>query len=634
MLVGMLLSAFVAVGLPCGEFLIQGTRFGVSSSTPGAFFLLFALLVLVQPLLGQVRRTWMFTRAELLLMTVMMMLVSAIATRGFTGIFVAVISAVHYYASPENGWTELLVPYIPTWIIPRDTRAIKWFYEGLPQEQPIPWEVWLSSLGWWLLLMAAFYTVVVCAMVVLRRQWMDRERLLYPLAQVPLGMVEDSTPSSRVKPFLKNPVMWAGFALPFFINSVTALSRYFEAVPGISLSHSFIVARNLVNISIRINFLTLGLAYLINTGISFSLWFFYLLAKCEEAVFSILGIHSNVQLDAFSSVGPTASILSHQVMGAMIVLVLLGLWTARGHLRDVWHQARYGSEEEQADELLSNRTAIVGLAAGLGIMSIWLWQAGLPLWAAAVFLFGAFTVTLALTRVIIEAGLVSALHGLTGAGFMVSGVGASALGPSGVLAMGFTTPWAGDHLVFMMAPVASGIRLLHEARESPRRIVGMMGIALAIGLVGSVYTTLKLAYQYGAVNLHQQYFGGFAQEPFQVASRLLANPTGPYWAGWGWMGMGAGIMLLLTLARQRLLWWPLHPIGFVAGNTWILNSVWFNIFLAWLIKTLVLKYAGPAGYRASRWFFLGMFIGHIVSGGVWLVVDGFTGMKGNTIGMY
>ena len=138
MVVGLLLSAFVAVILPYGEFLIQGTRFGVSSSTPGAFVLLFTLLIIVQPLLGYLRRDWMFTRAELLLITVMMMLVSAIATRGFTGVFMAVISAVHYYASPENAWTEQLVPYIPNWIIPQDTEAIRWFYEGLPHQQLIP----------------------------------------------------------------------------------------------------------------------------------------------------------------------------------------------------------------------------------------------------------------------------------------------------------------------------------------------------------------------------------------------------------------------------------------------------------------------------------------------------------------
>ena len=65
-------------------------------------------------------------------------------------------------------------------------------------------------------------------------------------------------------------------------------------------------------------------------------------------------------------------------------------------------------------------------------------------------------------------------------------------------------------------------------------------------------------------------------------------------------------MALLMLARHYLVWWPLHPIGYVVSGTWMINSVWFSIFMAWLIKTVVLKYTGPAGYRITRWFFLGM----------------------------
>ncbi len=146
---------------------------------------------------------------------------------------------------------------------------------------------------------------------------------------------------------------------------------------------------------------------------------------------------------------------------------------------------------------------------------------------------------------------------------------------------------------------------------------------------------LKLGYQYGALNLHRQYFSGlFAFEPFRFAARFIETPTGPYWPGWGWNGVGAAVMTLLMWARHHLLWWPLHPIGYVAAGTWILNNVWFSIFLAWMIKSVVLKYMGPGGYRSTRWFFLGVILGQVVSGGLWLVADGFSGVTGNVIRMY
>ena len=634
MLTGLLLCVLIACGLPYGEFVIQGTRLGLSSSTPAAFFLLFLLVALMQPLLGLARRSWLFNRVELLLITVMMMLATAIPSRGFTGATLPAISSVFYYTTPENGWDELLIPYIPDWLIVSDLTAVKWFYEGLPQGEPIPWAAWIEPLGWWLLFMAAFYVVLVCMMVIMRRQWMDRERLLYPLMQVPLGMLEDRDPPSLIKPFLKNPIMWTGFAVPFLFNSVNAFSRYFEFVPRVDIDFPLAIARNTVVVPIRLNYLMLGLAYFINTGISFSLWFFYLLSKTQEAVFSVVGIYATVQLDAYSHTGPTTSILSHQCMGAMLVLVLLGLWIARLHLQEVWLQVwRGGTSTDQ--ELISYRGATGGLVAGLAVMGVWLWRTGIPGWAVVLFLFAAFVIFLALTRVIVEAGLSSAVEGLSGAGFLVSSVGSTALGPTGMVGMGFTLAWAGDLLVFMMAPCANGIRMLHGVRRARKRILAMVIAALAIGLLGSICATLVLGYRYGALNLHRQYFSGlFALEPFRFASRFVENPVGPYWFGWLWTGLGAAIMALLMLARHHLLWWPLHPIGYVVSGTWILNSIWFNIFLAWLVKSTVLKYMGPPGYRSTRWFFLGMILGQFVVGGFWLVIDGFTGMTGNTIRMY
>ena len=634
MIVGMLLCGAIGVGLPYGEFVLHGTQLGLNSSTPAAFFLLFVLLAALQPLLGSVRRSWLFNRAELLLVTVMMMLATAIPTRGFAGVAVGVLSGISYFASPQNKWDEKLVPHIPRWMVPSDAQAMRSFYEGLGPGQPIPWAAWLEPLGWWLLFMGAFYAVLVCSMVILRRQWMDHEHLPYPLVQVPMGMIEDEDPPSRFKPFLKNPVMWAGFAVPFVLYSINALGHYVPSVPRINPIHSMPLVRGTITFYFRFDCMWMGLAYLVNTGLTFSVWFFYLLAKGQEALCAILGIYTDERLDAFSHTGPTTGILSHQTMGAMISMVVLGLWTARAHLREVWRQIWRRGAQSDSEELLTYRAAALGLVVGLGFMAVWLWQTGLPVWAIGVFLFGAFVIFLALTRVIVEAGLVSAVEGLSGAGFLVSGVGSSALGPAGVIATGYTLVWAGDLLVFMMAPCANGLRLLHGLAHSRKRLLGMMGAALAIAVVGSIYAILKLGYQHGAISLERQYFDWFPQEPYRFASRFIDKPVGPYWTGWMWNGVGAAVMALLIWARHHLLWWPLHPIGYMVSGTWILNSVWFSIFLAWLVKVSVLKYAGPRGYGSARWFFLGMILGQFVVGGFWLVVDGFTGTVGNRIRMF
>jgi len=81
--------------------------------------------------------------------------------------------------------------------------------------------------------------------------------------------------------------------------------------------------------------------------------------------------------------------------------------------------------------------------------------------------------------------------------------------------------------------------------------------------------------------------------------------TGVYWPGLGFFLGGGLVMLLLTWTRQHLVWWPFHPIGFPIGANYLLNHVWSSVFIAWVIKKLVLRFGGAAPYRTSQTFFLG-----------------------------
>jgi hypothetical protein len=53
------------------------------------------------------------------------------------------------------------------------------------------------------------------------------------------------------------------------------------------------------------------------------------------------------------------------------------------------------------------------------------------------------------------------------------------------------------------------------------------------------------------------------------------------------------------------------------------------MFLAWLIKVLVLKYGGARLY--TRPFFIGMILGYFTPGGFYMIVDHFNDMNGNII---
>ena len=90
-------------------------------------------------------------------------------------------------------------------------------------------------------------------------------------------------------------------------------------------------------------------------------------------------------------------------------------------------------------------------------------------------------------------------------------------------------------------------------------------------------------------------------------------------------------MGVMMWARQRFLWWPVHPIGFVVGANGMLNTVWFSVFIAWFLKKLILRFGGVGLYRRSQVFFLGLICGQVTCNGIWLIIDYFTGKVGNSI---
>ena len=110
-----------------------------------------------------------------------------------------IITAIFYFASPENQWVEKLFPHFPDRnILVNDGNGNKMLYEGVAKAgQSIPYADWVEPLIWWCIFLLALYMAMVSIAVILRRQWMERERLAYPVAQVGLGQFPPITAISQ-----------------------------------------------------------------------------------------------------------------------------------------------------------------------------------------------------------------------------------------------------------------------------------------------------------------------------------------------------------------------------------------------------------------------------------------------------
>ncbi|MBU07859.1 MAG: hypothetical protein CME13_07800 [Gemmatimonadetes bacterium] len=146
----------------------------------------------------------------------MWIVATAIPEFGLTQFLLPDITAIIYFATTENGWRESLLPFVAEWMIP-DHRlaAVQAFYEGLPAGAPIPWDIWVRPLAYWASFILALYLAMISCMSILRRQWVDQERLIFPLVQLPLAMTQEGEGSRRplLGPLFRSPLMWP--ALPF-----------------------------------------------------------------------------------------------------------------------------------------------------------------------------------------------------------------------------------------------------------------------------------------------------------------------------------------------------------------------------------------------------------------------------------
>ena len=622
-LIGALLAALLNFLDVYATTMIRGAYLSLNFSTPAALFFFF-FVALASGLVALVRRPLALTQAEQITIYFMLIIACCIPGMGFTQFMVPCLVGSTYYATPENGWNEFYNQYIPAWMIPQGEDVVQFFFEGLPKGASIPWGPWVVPLTYWYGFFLALCAVMICSMVILRKQWMDRERLVYPLAQVPMEMIQQEKDGIVGRSFFTSKLMWTGFAFAFILLSVSGLQSYFPYFPDIERHSRVFLFRNAVSIEFWFNPPWIGFFYFINLDITASIWVFYTLTTIQKGIFSLIGLQSTHRLDAYA---PDA-FSAHQGMGAMAVFVVVGTWVARTQLKEVFDKAcRRHSAVDDSGEMLSYRQAFFGLIISLALVVVALWMSGLTPLMAVVFAVVAMILYLGLTRAVAEGGLPAMRPPITTASFLVVGAGTSTLGAEGLVALGFTYGWHAEIRSFVMSSVANGLKISQVVKGSKRRLFWVVAIAILVSLAASTYMTLYLSYKYGGINLNPLWYGWGAARagPDNMAPRIAAEPAGPLAEAWIFMGLGGAVMALLMWARHYILWWPLSPIGYMISANWKTGHIAFSAFLAWLLKLLILKYGGPKLYRGVRPFFIGLIAGEIAAAAMWLIIDYITG---------
>lgn len=617
---------------PYENLLVSGSPLHFDYSTPAAVFFFFLFVAVVNPLIGLLGRRWRFDKGELVTVYVMATVACTLPTNGLVCALLPHISAGTYYATPENGWGQTILPFIPQWLRVTDANAIKWFYEGLPRGQAMPIGAWIPVLVAWTPLLLALYGGSTAAMVLVRRQWIENERLIFPLVQVPIAMIGEEEEGGRLSRFFRTPAVWLGALIPLLQYSLRAVHHYYPVVPeGMVIAKYYFFWNNQFRLRLSLSYAVMGFGYLLSTKLGFSIWFLGLLTSLEHAILVHYGVagSQNVMGSALGS-----SNLAYQGFGALMVLVGSAAWVSRRHLRDIWR--KLWTDDPRVDdsrEILSYRQAVAVLAISAVVMTVWLHFAGMAWWLAPLFLVVVFAIMLGVTRIVAEGGLSVTKTPLDAADAIVGGFGSETLGHGNLASMGMANSWAAGLRVTLMAAVIHGLRLAeHYVTRHRRRLFWGILLSAGVTIAAAITTVLMVGYKHGALNLSVWFFGeASATGPFAFTSYHILNPRVVTSEFLTVTGLGGAIQFALIMASKRWLWWPIHPIAFPVSAMWTTHHLMPSIFLAWLTKTVVLRYGGVRWYRRTRPFFLGLILGHYVTGGLWIVIDGFTGMTGNQL---
>ena len=601
-ILGLVLALVVIAWNTYVEYIAHTARMNITHF-PIALFAPYVVLTLGNAIARRWQAPWALTSTEVWAILAMGLVGAAVPAFGLTSYFLGMISIPHYLATPENQWESYFHQYLPNWLIPsNEGGAMQWLFEGLPsRDMPIPWGVWFVPLFGWMTFIAAIVVGCICLAVILRKQWAEHERLAYPILH-PAGDLAEA--EARV-PLLKNKFFLFGAAIPFLILSWNIISYFSPGFPVISLGPGWMpMGVYFPRIHVRFNFYTVGFAYFANLDVLFSIWVFYLF-YCVQAMF-----YRRVGINLSNKGSAADATTSLQAGGAFVAMVLFGLWMARFHIRDVFVKAFRGDRRiDDSDEMLSYRVCAFGLLLSLIFLIFWFQAVGIS-WAVAIVLtLGIFITYLGTARVIAETGVIYFSMPMTPNGLLPFIFGPKSFDASTLTALRLVDSVRSQSKAMFMPPLVHAARIADMAGRNKKLLVVGIGLTLVIGIGAAIAYSLYLGYLHGAYNFNDFPFTRYPPRTYDGLVKALKGEE--KWESERplFLLLGIGIFAVVSLMRYRFAWWPLAPIGMVVPLTHAVHSV-FSVFMAWGIKSIILRIGGVELYRRLRPFFLGLLVGH------------------------
>ncbi|MDD9972653.1 MAG: hypothetical protein OXU27_01540, partial [Candidatus Poribacteria bacterium] len=366
------------------------------------FNVIFVVLILMaaNPLLRVIQKSAPLTDAELMVVYLLVSIASSIAGHDTLQILWPLLTYPIWFASPENEWGELFHRHMPDWLTIKERGVLASFYQGDDSLHTVQHlQLWMPPVLWWSALIIVLTCMMLCITILIRHQWVNHEKLSYPVIQIPLHLTENG---GRI--LLSNRLFLLGAVLAGGINLLNGLHFLFPVVPGLggslyNLGQYFQTKplNAIGRLPIAVYPFAIGMSFFIPLELSFSIWFFYLFHKMMRVWGTMAGIGHL----------PGFPFLDAQSFGAWFCLGVSAIWLTRKFIvRQVKNAFRGNNTEFSTDGTPSThiRYAIIGLILGSIFILFFFKSTGTPIFS----IFGYFTLffalAIAITRIRAEVG--------------------------------------------------------------------------------------------------------------------------------------------------------------------------------------------------------------------------------------
>ena len=604
---------------------------GVPAVAPTVLLLLLASTAGLWPL-----RRLGLSRRELLTVYSLLMVGGTVISHGLFPIALSRSIAFHYMARTHPEWEGLFLAYVPSWFAPSQLEVVEGYFQG---GMAVPWSAWWTSLGALWALILLLFANTLSLMVILRRQWITHEKLSFPLAQVPLDVVREKGIGERGGATM-SWVFWLGVLGSLSVNFVNSVSQRVPSVPAIPLGPLPLIRwqrvgpwAGLGDVELVLWPWIIAIAYLVPRELAFSVWFFWFVRLALHVIAVLNGATPQQPSEWYGAEFPAPYF---QGAGAAFMLLALVLWSARRHLSQVVRAALgRAAKGDDAAEPLSYRWASVCFLTSLAGLVYYCWLAGCRPAVGLLFIGTMVAYFVLMVRLRVEAGLGFLTYPCEIQELYMGTVGMSVFRRAELVTL-ISFHWAfqtGTGLSFEALPgtVMESFKVADSAGMNARRLTRAIFGVVGVALVLASYMSMTMMYRYGFLGMRASLaYTNFQWQTLNAGGRIASYLTDPGAAavkpgGIMAVAAGAGVVLFLGFMRLRFWWWPFHPLGYIAANTWG-GQWWYMPFLVgWLLKTLVIRYGGLRLYRALVPMAVGAIVGDVANTGIWTAVAVVTG---------